>query len=395
MKSFRIAPHLFRETQQKRICPQQVATGSHTSVGGITVYTTKAHRTLRQNFVGVGAPSQRRTQMVEALVKIVKHLTSTSTVYLDWTLFEDFPALYVDSLWATVSPTLQNLTILATTSKLRTLFPLPVANFPQLSSLNITINCQNDALNAEEEDELRHIQLGIASFANSVRHTLRSLSVQCPPGHDLSPFYEALDYFSNLSSVEIDVTAELSSVAEEIPLIPSILFVLRHSENIEHISSFASKLLALRKQSTETKYWYPRLKSVKLGSNILTACSEPTLRFMQMHSPTLQSLEVVGPISPLELDELITALSGDSGNPILSRFSISIYRLDLNLILKLVKRLPALKVLQLRIMRISATGTSSAFTPGQYFPLLLVWNHTRTFSIYKTKDAPAPACRYS
>ncbi len=317
--------------------------------------------------------------MAEALVEIVKHLTSTSTVYLDWPLFEDFPAPYVDSLWATVSPILRHLTILATTSKLRTLFPLPVANFPQLSSLNITI--QNDVLNPEEENKLRHIQLGIASFANSVRHTLRSLSVQCPPGHDLSPFYQALDYFSNLSSVEIDVTAELSSMTEGIPLIPSVLFIQRHSENIEHISSFASKLLALRKQSTETKYWYPRLKSLKLGSNILTACNEPTLRFMRMHSPTLQSLEVVGPISPLELDELITALSGDSGNPILSRFSISIYRLDLNLILKLVKRLPALKVLQLRIMRISATGTSSAFIPGQYFPLLLVWNHTRTFFI--------------
>lgn len=333
---------------------------------------------------------QRRTQMAEALVKIVKHLTSTSSVHLDWTLFEDFPALYVDSLWSTVSPVLQNLTIFATTSKLRTLFPLPVADFPRLSSLNITIIRRTDPLNLGEEDELHHIQLAVASFANSVRHTLRSLSVQCPPGHDLSPFYEALHHFSNLSSVEIDITAELSAMPGEESSIQSILFVLRHYETLEHISGFASKLLALKKHSTDTKYWFPRLKSVAVGNDILTACCEQTLRFMRIHTSTLESLEFVGPISPLELDELLAALSSDSHNYTLSRFSISIYRLDLNLILKFVKRLPALKALQLRIMRLSANGTSSAFTPGQYFPLLLVWNLTVHFYIITLKQRSSP-----
>lgn len=338
--------------------------------------TKRTQHTLawRQDFVGVRAPRQCRIQLVEALVKIIKHLISTSNVHLDWTLFEDFPAVYVDSLWATVSPVLQNLTIFATTSSLRTLLPLPVVDFPRLTSLNVTINhrANSDPLNLEKKDELHHTQLAIASFTNSVRHTLQSLSVQGPPNHDLSPFYEALDHFRHLSSVEIDITAELStSSGEELP-IQSNLFVLRHYETIEHISAFASKLLALKKQPVDTKYWYPRLKSVKLGSNILTACCELTLRFVRIHTSTLKSLELVGPISPLELDELITALSGDSYNSLLSKLSVSIYRLDLNLILKFMKRLPALKVLQLCIMRISAAETPSAFTPGQYFPLILV-----------------------
>ncbi|KJA18728.1 hypothetical protein HYPSUDRAFT_69653 [Hypholoma sublateritium FD-334 SS-4] len=357
VKSFRIAPHLIWEAQQNWTPPSQAATESH-NLDSVDVCTPAR---------------QRRSQMAEALVKNFKHLTNTSSVHLNLTLFEDFPVLYLNSLWSTVSPVLQNLTILATTPQLRTLFPLPVAHFPRLSSLNITINrrADSDPLNPENEDELRHIQLAIASFANSVRHNLRSLSIQGPPGRDLSPFYEALEKFSNLSSVEFDITAELSTLPGEEPPIQSSLFVLRHYETIEHISVFASNLLALKRQALDTKYWYPRLKSLKLSSNILTACYEPTLRFMRIHTSTLESLELVGPISPLELDDLIVALSGDSHNPILSKFSISIYRLDLNLILKFAKRLPALKILQLRVMRISATGSSSAFTPGQYFPLLL------------------------
>ncbi|KJA18727.1 hypothetical protein HYPSUDRAFT_915661 [Hypholoma sublateritium FD-334 SS-4] len=266
-----------------------------------------------------------------------------------------------------MSSTLQDITIFATTTKLKTLFPLPVVNLPCLTSLRVIIKCRKDP--SEDESDLRDIQLAIASFANSVRHTLGSLSVRCPPGHDLSLFYEALGDFRNLSSIDIDLTAELTSMPGGILHMQSIQFLLRHQETIEHITVSASKLLVI-KQSTGGKYWFPRLKSFSLGSNVLTVCSEQTQAFLRDHTYTLQCLELVGPISPLELDELLTALSGESRRSVLTKLSISIYRLDLNLMLKLANCLPSLKTLKLCIMRV-ANGTSFAFTPGQFFPLRL------------------------
>lgn len=366
VKSLRIAPHIFDEIRARDAAPTRYLS----LVGRIMTHVKKPWRARTEvhatSYLRLLPLDQRQT--TEALLKVARNLTNVSNFYLDWKVFEEIPALYLDFLWPTMSSALQDMTIFATTTKWKTLFPLPVADFPCLTSLRIIIKCRKDP--SEDESDLRNIQLAIASFANSVRHTLRSLSVRCPPGHDLSVFYEALGDFRNLSSIDIDLTAELTSMPGGIIHMQSVQFLLRHQETIEHIAVSASKLLVI-KQSTGGKYWFPRLKSFSLTSNVLTVCSKQTQAFLRDHTYTLQCLELVGPISPLELDELLTALSGESRRSALTKLSISIYRLDLNLMLKLANCLPSLKTLKLAIMRV-ANGTSFAFTPGQFFPLHLV-----------------------
>lgn len=370
VKSLRIAPHIFCGTNQDEIRAWNAAPTRYLSLVGRIMTLVKKPWGARTEVHAVSCPRKLppdRWQTAEALLKVARNLINVSNFYLDWKAFEEIPALYLDLLWPTMSSALQDMTIFATTTKLKTLFPLPVVHFPCLTSLRVTIKCRKDP--SEDESDLHDIQLAIASLANSVRHTLHSLSVCCPPGHDLSPFYGALGDFRNLSSIDIDLTAELTSMPGGILHMQSIQFLLRHQETIEHIAVSASKLLVI-KQSGGI-YWFPRLKSFSLGSNILTVCSEQTQAFLRDHACTLRCLELVGPISPLELDELLMALSGESRRSALTKLSISIYRLDLNLMLKLVNCLPSLKTLKLAIMRV-ANGTSFAFTPGQFFPLHLV-----------------------
>ena len=361
VKSLRIAPHIFVGINQDEIRPQYAAPTRYLSlVSRITTQVKKSWGTRRE--VLAASCSHK------LLARVVRNLTNINSFYLDWKVFEDIPALYLDLLWPTMSSALEDMTISATMPKFKKLFPLPVANFPYLKSLRVIIKCRKDP--SEDESDLRDIQLSIASFVNSLRHTLQSLSVRCPPGHDLSLLYETLGDFPGLSSLDIDLTADLTSMPGGIPHMRSVQFLLRHQKTIQHIAVHASKLLVI-KNSTGGKYCFPKLQSFSLGSNVLTVCSKQTHDFLRDHAYTLQCLELVGPISPLELDELLMALSGESRRPSLTKLSISIYRLDLNLMLKLANCLPSLKTLKLCIMRV-ANGTSFAFTPGQFFPLHLV-----------------------
>ncbi len=233
VKSLRIAPHIFGGTNQDATRPQDAAPTRYLSLVSRIATQVKKPWGTRKEVPSVSCSHKLpvdQWQTAEALLaRGVRNLTNINSFYLDWKVFEDIPALYLDLLWPTMSSALEDMTISATMPKLKKLFPLPVANFPYLKSFHVIIKCRKDP--SEDESDLRDVQLSIASFVNSLRHTLQSLSVRCPPGHDLSLFYETLGDFPYLSSLDIDLTADLTSMPGGIPHMQSVQFLLRHQKN--------------------------------------------------------------------------------------------------------------------------------------------------------------------
>lgn len=320
-------------------------------------------------------PRPSQEQVSRDIPEIIQTLVNLESFHLEWGVFEPFPISYAD-FWPAIASRLKAITITATTTGLRGALPLPGVKFTRLQSFCLTIKHKNKPL--DEDTDFRDVQLLVASFLNSLQGALESLSVIAMPPHDLSDIYEHLGYFSRLRTFNVDLTVpSFSSCNWKNPVfLPSSDFLLRHQNCIENLSTCSSRLAVLKVQEVdkwESKYDYemPKLRSFSISTSILTGRRKRTEEFLRRNMSALQSLEIVGNISPNELGELLDVLTEPPHGSILTKFSISIYRMDLSLLLKLATHLPALKSLRLRIMRIT-TGTSIAFTPGQFFPLRLV-----------------------
>lgn len=310
------------------------------------------------------------------ILVMIQHFSNLDTLHIDCGLLESFPVEYAASLWSAIASAMKGIVISARTAALENLLPPPYIKLPSLTSLCITINHKTNSL--EDEPGFLDMQLSMASFVNSVQNTLHSLSVSATPPHDLPIFFDKLERFPHLTALDIDLTLMSFMFPNKLPIsFPSPDFVLRHQDTIQHFSVTASRLAAFRRTPDMVKwdsvyeYKMPKLQFFSIGSNMLTARPGRFRRFLKQHVSFLQSLEIVGFVSPQELGKLLNLLDQQPHGAVLTKLSISIYRLDLHLMLKLMKQLPALKILKLRIKKIGKE-TGFGFTPGQYFPLRLV-----------------------
>jgi hypothetical protein len=310
-----------------------------------------------------------------ALKELLQRLKNIHTFYLDGPLIDEDHTI---SLWHGVNQNLQDLTISVDSIALKTTFPPPTAKFPKLHRLQIIIKTH------QQEDEVHFSAslLATASFVNLFEDTLQHLSIHHSPVGDISTLYEHLGTFRRLWSADIDLSLPRNQVAGgDIP-VPSVAFLGRHKHTIRKlsISDIENQMsIFYLSQSgvafNEHIFYYrhlrlPGLHHVSISASLMAGNWDDMQTFLSGHRNTLESLEITGPISASEIDVLLFRIREFAENT-LAKLSISTYRLDLSLLLKLSEGLGRLKVLELQITKV-AQASVFGFTPGQFFPIHLV-----------------------
>ncbi|KAF8954907.1 hypothetical protein BDZ97DRAFT_1862427 [Flammula alnicola] len=368
VRTFSVTPHLFHELEfvEEDEESETSDAGKRWAFSNVLrrmikhVGSRRQHQTRKREKHSIFSKSS--VHVTEALLVIMPLLTNIHEFSMDWDFFNDFPAPYIDVLWPCVSQTLQDLRSCVTTTKLNSMFPLPVAALPRVRNLRITIKCHHS-----RADELANAQVAVASFVNWIKDSLESLSVRCMPMHDMSLFYENLGHFEHLSSMDLDLSLP-APLPPDKP-IRSTLFIQQHGQTVRNLSLLTSLPLTpwSSYQFTFSNLKLSNLRSLTMSAEIMAMSWEHTLAFLKGHAAVLESLEIDGPIAPSELARLLSVLNHRNPACILSKFSVSLYQLDSRLLANFAEDLQRLKVLKLQIGKI-ACETMFSITPGQFFP---------------------------
>ncbi|PPQ93753.1 hypothetical protein CVT25_008133 [Psilocybe cyanescens] len=305
--------------------------------------------------------SSRVEQRLMAIVPLMTNLTHFT---MDWDSFEDLAVPYMDLIWQLHGHRFTHVGIIATTSKIRTMFPLP-ASLIHVKSLKVVIRKKMDMYN--EEREMAQAQLTLSSFVNSLRATLEQLTIACIPMHDLSLLYENLGNFDRLSS--LDLNASLPSAPENIFPFQTTMFLQRMGPIIQNLTLSTSLPISPTGsyQFTFADLELHNLRSLTISAEVMALSWEHTLAFLKRHSSSLDSLAIEGPIAPLELSRLLTVVNHTSQNCNITSLSLAVYQVNAEFFAKMARDLYRLKILRLRI-RMLASDTSRPITPSQFFP---------------------------
>ncbi|KAH9477689.1 hypothetical protein JR316_0009915 [Psilocybe cubensis] len=303
----------------------------------------------------------------EKLAVIVPSLTSLTHFTVDWRLYDNVSAPYIDRIWTLHGSRLVHIGILATTTKMLAMFPLPPPPLGNVRSLDVAIRNKQSML--REEPQMVQSQLALSSFVNSLCGTLEKLQVSCIPMHDLSFFYDNLlgpGDFQLLSTLNLNVTAPVHLQPREYR---ATALLQRMGPAIRSLTlSVYSAIAPLASyQFTFSHLYLENLDSLTVAADVMAFSWDHTLDFLNRHSSTLRSLVIDGPIALEELIKLLTVVNHRTGKSNLAKLSLAVYQVNAEFFAILAYELYRLESLCLRIRMITSTTTRS-ITPSQFFP---------------------------
>ncbi|KAF9482724.1 hypothetical protein BDN70DRAFT_403216 [Pholiota conissans] len=308
--------------------------------------TNVRQRMTQQPPGSIDFPSVRLTQ---AFLETAHCLKYVRVLFINWgNSGDDFSTA---NLWPSLAQSLEDLTIMAKSVHLEALLPLSTTTFSRMRNLTIIV-----------QETLEHISLMFCS-------------------EDLV-IYRHLHTFGHLRSISIVIDADIPSrpaTAGAPGHIHSLKFLQRHADTISNLSVTGNIARDHPSAIIYSQLHLSNLQHLSLDAGFMAEHWNATQFLLEAHKGKLQSLEIAGPISEDELVLLLKILNHRSFNSesspdccVLSKLSIYVYRLDMPILLLLAESLGRLKVLKLRITKVS-DSKSKALTcsPREFYPMYL------------------------
>ncbi|KDR72638.1 hypothetical protein GALMADRAFT_213157 [Galerina marginata CBS 339.88] len=317
--------------------------------------TSKPKENGIQSFnVQPAGPETPVAQICDDLVEIIPLLLNVRTFSLSWNSSQDFPAPYIEVAWKSFRQNLLEFNLTITSAKAVALFPLPTS-FPHLEVFTI---------HRLGKTSLEACDLALATFTNSLSPTLKKLTVRSTPPRTLANFYLKLDYFHNLSSIDIDVSCDVGNPPGY------ATFIDQQSNVVQDLTLYLT--------SDYSKSWPPvlppfglseirllKLEKLFISGGLLDNSWDHVLRYLRSHLKTLTDFKTDGGglMADSKLSSFLEVFHHRNPYSTLTHLSFFVTELDNKILDTLAKSLVRLEGLTLSICSVYPQ-----FVPTENYP---------------------------